>query len=119
MYATAMVNPEYESETIVKVYSQVWDARERRVIEDEYRLACWGGSNLMTGKPYIVFLPPDGIPSYSVKQENLYKVFMLAANVHFLLTGEIDYRPSKVYDAYSVIYPEPDMPRTLPKFKVL
>ena len=119
MYALSTVNPEYESETLIEVYSQVWDPRERRVIEDEYRLACWGGSNYMTGEPYIVFTPPDGIPSYSVKQENLYKVFLLAANVHFLLTGEIDYRPNKVYDAYDVIYPEPGMSRALPKFKVM
>jgi hypothetical protein len=119
MYALSRINPEYESETIVEVYAQVWNAREQRVIEDEYRLACWGGSNLMTGKPYIVFTPPEGIPAYSVKQERLYKVFLLAAHVHFLLTGEVDYRPSKVYDAYKIIYPEPGMPQTLPEFMVM
>lgn len=117
MFATAMVNPEYESETIVRVYSPVWDRVEQRALDDQYRLSCWGGTNLMTGEPYIVFTPPDGRRYYSVKQENLYKTFLLAANINFLLTGEIDYRPEKVYDAYSVIYPDYGMERILPKFK--
>lgn len=119
MYATVTINPEYASETAVDVYTQVWDARNQRVIEDEYRLACWGGSNLMTGEPFIVFTPPDGIPKYSVKQEEFYKTFMLAAHVHFMLTGEVRYHPSKPHDSYKVLFPDYSMSRTLPKFKVM
>ena len=117
MYAKMGINAEYDRETLVDVYVEAWDSRERKVIPDEYRLACWGGSNLMTGEPYIVFTPPNGIPHYSVKQEKLYKVFLLAAHIHFCLTGELDYRPDKVYDAYKVLFPEFGMDQTLPKFR--
>lgn len=119
MFAKMKVNPERESETIVDVYSEVWDSREQRNIPGEYRLACWGGSNLMTGEPYIVWTPPSPLPRYSVKAERLYKIFMLAAHIHFCLTGELDYRPKKVYDAYKVLWPEYGMSQELPKFKEL
>ena len=118
MFAKMNVNAEFERETLVEVYTEVWNPKERRVIPDEFRLACWGGANLMTGEPYIVFTPPHGIPHYSVKQEKLYKVFMLAAHIHFCLTGEMDYKPAKVTDAYKVIFPEYGMDQTLPKFRV-
>lgn len=118
MFAKMGVNAERESETLVDVYVEAWDTREQRVIEGEYRLACWGGSNLMTGEPYIVFTPPGKIPHYSVKQERLYKVFLLAAHIHFCLTGEMEYRPTKVTDAYKVVFPEFGMDQTLPKFRV-
>jgi hypothetical protein len=111
MRAVTNINPERENETLVSVYDKKTD-----------RLICWGGVDMMTGKPYIVFTPPHGIPHYSVKQERLFKVFMLAAHIQFTCAGEVDYSPPKVFDAYKVVFPREHYPfgteQVLPEFHV-
>lgn len=119
MYALMGINPENENETIIDVYTEAWNTREQVVVQGEYRLACWGGSNLLTAEPYIVFTPPGKVPHYSIKQENLYKVFLLAAHIHFCMTGEIEYCPNNIFDAYKILWPDYGMQQIIPKFKTL
>jgi len=117
MYAKMNINAERDTETLIEVFSEEWDAKAQETIKGVYRLACWGGADLMTGEPYIVFTPPGKLPHYSLKSERLYKVFLLAAHVHFSLTGEMEYRPKKITEAYNVLWPEYGMEQELPKFK--
>lgn len=110
LHATCNINTETENETIVNVYDD----------EKDDRLICWGGYNMATGKPYIVFTPPHGIPRYSVKQERFFKVFLLAAHIHFAMSGEVVYRPEKPYDCYKTVWPREHYgfndPQELPEF---
>jgi len=109
MRAESDMNPERDTETLVSVYEKKGG-----------RLICWGGMNMMTGKPYIVFTPPHGIPFYSPKQEKLFKTFLLAAHIEYTCAGVMDYSPEKVFDAYKIVFPREHYPygteQTLPEF---
>lgn len=110
LYARTHIHPERQNETLVNVYD---DAKDHRLI-------CWGGMNMNTGTPYIVFTPPKGIPRYSVKQERYFKVFLLAAHKHFALNGEVDYNPDEPFECYKIVFPREHYPfgtpQNLPEF---
>lgn len=107
------INPNKDTETLVCLYEDV------HALTDGYTRA-WGGVSLMTGRPYIAYTPPCTIPRFSVKQERFFKVFLLAAHLHFMLTGEVDYRPKRVYNAYGLVFPREYYPfgceQVLPDF---
>ena len=113
MRAPVEINPEAEHETLVNVFDP----------QRGDRLICWGGYNMRNQKPYIVFTPPKGIPRYSVKQENLFKTFLLASHIDFVTWGEINYQPQKVFDCFRVVFPREfypyGEPQNLPEFDVL
>jgi len=108
MRAETNINPQAQDETLVNVY-------------EKDRLICWGGYHMKTQEPYIVFTPPHGIPHYSVKQEQLFKTFLLAAHIQFVTWGEVEYSPDKVFEAYRVVFPREfypfGEPQNLPEFR--
>jgi hypothetical protein len=116
MLATITLNPERTDETLIELF-------EDRAMQNDGLTKAWGGVNFKTGKPYIVWTPPKGIPRWSVKQERFFKVFLLAAHIHFSLTGEMEYAPEKAYDAFKVVFPPEFYPfgteQVLPDFATL
>lgn len=91
-------------------------------MDDDKRLMFWGGVNLMTGKPYIVFIPPKPFTHYSVKQERFFKVFLLAAHLEFCMGGISEYQPKNPYEAFKIVWPREHYPfgseQNLPEFNV-
>ena len=114
MYATCYPHPDRPHETYVEVFDSKEDAKLDKI-------KCWGGYNTMTATPYVVFCPPQGIPRFSVKQEQFFKTFLLAAHIYFCYTGDTEYNPDKSYDAYKVVFPKEFYPfgteQVLPKFQ--
>lgn len=98
MYALMEPNPANPDQVLVEVYSEY---------RNEYVQVCWGGYDTSVMLPFIVYtVPYSNGKDFSEKQKQFFQVFLLAAYLHFVYTGEMEYRPAKPFDAYTIVFPE-------------